>query len=404
MTENQRSGRRMAWCGLVLAGAALLGGCPGGSTNGVNAEITISSASGPAPHMFTVSGAGSTSTNGAVSAYAWDFDGEGTSDQQQANFVFATPGRHRVTLTVSDDTGETDSTGVDVRVQGGPAVADIVASVTSGEAPLSVQFDATGSTAEDDVIEDFSWDFGDGDTALDDMPTHTFTVAGTYTVSLLVTSAGGVEDTAEITISVAERNGGHSLQFNGSQSAALPVTASGLNTFTIEAYAKADSTGGTLLRFGTPVVTIELLPNDNLVRVRAGVLEYQATVSNLDGDWRYFALVNDPGGATIYVDGEAVGMGSGLSGLNLSSLTLGSGYRGNATAVRVWSTARTAAQVTVDMGGSVSPSSSGLLADWPIDEGSGQTLNNRVSAGTDGTLGVSSSSEASDPAWSNDAP
>ncbi len=402
MREKQRFAVKTVGTLLVLAAAGLLGGCPNGSSNGVNAEITISSASGAAPHMFTVSAAGSTSTNGTITGYAWDFDGLGTSTDQQATFTFTTPGRHRVSLTVTDSTGLSDTTGIDVRVQGGPATADIVASTISGEAPLTVEFDASGSTAADDVIEDYSWDFGDGGTALNAKPTHTFG-AGTFTVTLLVTSAGGVQDMTEITIT-ATQGSGHSLQFNGTQSATLPVTASGLNAFTIEAYAKADSTGGTLLRFGTPVITIEVLPDQNLVRVRAGVLEYQATVSNLDGAWHYITLVNDPSGATIYVDGEAVGSGSALTGLNLASMTLGSGYRGNATAVRVWSVARTAAQVASDMSSSVSAGSSGLLADWPIDEGSGQILNNRVSSGTDGTLGVSASSEASDPAWSNDAP
>jgi YVTN family beta-propeller protein len=60
---------------------------------------------------------------------------------------------------------------------------DFEASVTSGPAPLTVSF--TPSTPHD--VTAWDWVFGDGGTSGEENPTHTYTAAGTYTVSLTVT-------------------------------------------------------------------------------------------------------------------------------------------------------------------------------------------------------------------------
>ena len=60
--------------------------------------------------------------------------------------------------------------------------ADFISDVTSGRAPLTVQFtdQSTGN------LTGWSWDFGDGSTSTDQNPSHTYTAAGTYDVSLTV--------------------------------------------------------------------------------------------------------------------------------------------------------------------------------------------------------------------------
>jgi PKD repeat protein len=60
--------------------------------------------------------------------------------------------------------------------------ADFVSDVTSGRVPLTVQFTdkSTGN------ITGWSWDFGDGATSTEQNPSHTYTSAGTYDVSLEV--------------------------------------------------------------------------------------------------------------------------------------------------------------------------------------------------------------------------
>jgi PKD repeat protein len=65
--------------------------------------------------------------------------------------------------------------------------AAFTADVTSGTAPLTVDFtdQSTGSPTS------WSWDFGDNSTATEQNVSHTYTAAGTYTVKLMVTNAGG---------------------------------------------------------------------------------------------------------------------------------------------------------------------------------------------------------------------
>ena len=66
-------------------------------------------------------------------------------------------------------------------------VAAFMAAPTSGVAPLTVRFTdtSTGSPAA------WTWHFGDGATATGRTPSHIYQTAGTYTVSLLVTSPAG---------------------------------------------------------------------------------------------------------------------------------------------------------------------------------------------------------------------
>ena len=70
-------------------------------------------------------------------------------------------------------------------------VADFSANPTSGETPLSVAF--TNLTTGD--VSGYSWDFGDGNSSSATNPSHVYTSAGSYTVTLIATGPGG-SDTA----------------------------------------------------------------------------------------------------------------------------------------------------------------------------------------------------------------
>ena len=82
------------------------------------------------------------------------------------------------------------------------AVAD--ANPRNGPAPLTVQFDATGSSDPDpgDSLS-YAWDLDD-DGEFDDSssatPTHTYGAAGTYTPSVMVTDIRGASATASVSI------------------------------------------------------------------------------------------------------------------------------------------------------------------------------------------------------------
>jgi PKD repeat protein len=68
-----------------------------------------------------------------------------------------------------------------------PLAANFTANVTAGQTPLAVQF--TDSTTG--AVQSYFWQFGDGGASYDRNPVHTYTTAGTYTVSLIVSGPTG---------------------------------------------------------------------------------------------------------------------------------------------------------------------------------------------------------------------
>jgi len=88
-----------------------------------------------------------------------------------------------------------------------PPTATIEASVSSGEAPLNVSFNATKSTVvAPATLTGFAWDFGNGTTASSSGALVTFDQSGSYTVSLQVTDSNGLTDTTSTTITVEPIN------------------------------------------------------------------------------------------------------------------------------------------------------------------------------------------------------
>ncbi len=83
-------------------------------------------------------------------------------------------------------------------------VANLSASVTSGDRPLQVEFNANLSTDEDGDALTYYWDFGDGTNSTGISPSKTFGTTGTFTVTLTVTDEDGLMDVATITITVNE--------------------------------------------------------------------------------------------------------------------------------------------------------------------------------------------------------
>ncbi|WP_444996066.1 PKD domain-containing protein [Aliikangiella sp. IMCC44359] len=72
----------------------------------------------------------------------------------------------------------------------------------NGAANSPISFSSNGSTDPDGNISSYSWDFGDGNTSTSANPSHSYSSAGSYTVSLTVTDNGGLtaSDTATATI------------------------------------------------------------------------------------------------------------------------------------------------------------------------------------------------------------
>jgi PKD repeat protein len=87
-------------------------------------------------------------------------------------------------------------------VDGTPPAVVISASDTQGVAPLAVNFDGSGSTANRDIIG-YSWEFGDGSQATGATASHIYAQPGRYVASLTATDASGLEGSTSITIDIS---------------------------------------------------------------------------------------------------------------------------------------------------------------------------------------------------------
>lgn len=75
-------------------------------------------------------------------------------------------------------------------------------SVSTGNAPLTVDFDASDSTDPDGTIVAYNWDFGDFQTGSGVQVSHEFTSAGSFTVKLTVTDNKGKDSSSSTVITV----------------------------------------------------------------------------------------------------------------------------------------------------------------------------------------------------------
>ncbi|MEW6220865.1 MAG: PKD domain-containing protein [Thermodesulfobacteriota bacterium] len=131
-----------------------------------------------------------TDTSQGASAWQWDF-GDGTgSSAQHPRHEYGAAGFFTVTLRVSGAGGAAEASGTIV-VQPAPPRAAFQATPTAGVYPLTVTFTDTSQSASAWV-----WDFGDGTGSRERHPVHVYQAAGSYTVRLTATGAGG-EDRLE---------------------------------------------------------------------------------------------------------------------------------------------------------------------------------------------------------------
>ena len=74
--------------------------------------------------------------------------------------------------------------------------AGFTATPETGEAPLTVSFDAGASDDTDGTIVSYEWDYGDGTTGTGEMASRDYDAAGSYTVTLMVTDDLGATGSA----------------------------------------------------------------------------------------------------------------------------------------------------------------------------------------------------------------
>jgi PKD repeat protein len=99
------------------------------------------------------------------------------------------------------------------------------ANFTSSTSGLTATFTDTSTDAQNNITSR-SWNFGDGTTSTATNPSKTYSAAGTYTVTLTVTDAGGLTSTKSSTVTVSSTSCGGLVLCNN-VSVALPSRSTG---------------------------------------------------------------------------------------------------------------------------------------------------------------------------------
>jgi hypothetical protein len=181
-----------------VAPTVAITGVPSAPTKGTNVSLTATATDPGATDTFT---------------YQWTVlkDGAAYKTGSGAVLAFVLPdyGQYDVTCTATDDGGATGSATVSLNAADltpAPTIASLTANPNPATVGQAVQFSVA---AAENITVSWKWDFGDGvtDSSGSDSVQHTFTPAGTYTVTVSGTSSGGTT-TKTISLVVQAATGG----------------------------------------------------------------------------------------------------------------------------------------------------------------------------------------------------
>ncbi len=198
------------------------------------ATISALPTSGCAP--LGVSFLGSATGAGPLT-WSWTINGgnPSTSNFQNPASVFNTPGTYNVILVVSNASGSSKPDTVKIIVNP-PPNADFTQDKTTGCYPTIINFTNTSTPGTGATITSYAWSFGDGTQDTVQNPSHRYTLAGAFPVTLYVTNSFGCTGTAQIknVQKAITITGGITINFSSSlnSSCTLPVTASFTNPST----------------------------------------------------------------------------------------------------------------------------------------------------------------------------
>ncbi|KAF1078663.1 PKD domain-containing protein [Methanogenium sp. MK-MG] len=176
-------------------------------------SVTVNAAANPPVASFTFSPASpvvgqavsftDASTGDGITSWSWDFgDGQGNTLQNPSH-AYASAGTYTVSLTVTNAAGTSSPYTRSVTVTAeNPPVASFSFSPASPAVGQAVSF-TDASTGGG--ITSWNWNFGDGQSSTLQNPSHAYTSANTYTVSLTVTNAAGTSTpyTRSVTVTAA---------------------------------------------------------------------------------------------------------------------------------------------------------------------------------------------------------
>lgn len=119
--------------------------------------------------------------------FIWDFSDGSSSSLKNPTHTFGTPGNYPVKLIVTSSEGCVDSVTNTVVVNTPPSVFFSQDDVCLGQVMAFVN----QSTPDEVSVQSYNWDFGDGNNSTQKSPSHMYSAAGNYEVTLRVVTNEG---------------------------------------------------------------------------------------------------------------------------------------------------------------------------------------------------------------------
>lgn len=129
-------------------------------------------------------------------SYAWDFGDSTKATTANPTHVYSKEGSYTVRLIVTNEGGCSDTVIKKNFIQIQKPVVTINGLPRNGCAPLSIT--PTASVSGNQTLTGYRWNFGDGTTSSEPGPSHTYSKAGNYNVSLVFTTANGCTDSVVV--------------------------------------------------------------------------------------------------------------------------------------------------------------------------------------------------------------
>lgn len=161
---------------------------------------------GNLPFAVQFSASDSTDPEGDIVEYNWDTNFDGKTDKSGANIsmTFEKVGSNEISLTVLDSAGNSSTAKVEVIVFDPGLQAIITADPPDGNVPLTVKFDASGSSYYQGKIVSYEWDFGDGTEKVlgDALISHEYAKIGTFEAIVTAIASDGKRASGKIIINI----------------------------------------------------------------------------------------------------------------------------------------------------------------------------------------------------------
>ncbi len=188
----------------------------------------------------------SSDTDGQIKSYAWVDSINQNAEGDSAKFIYQEAGTYKITLTVTDDKGATNSAeqAITIGTKNLPPVAKISSTFSPQDAMLpatggvTVSVNAKGSSDADGQIKSYSWVDSLNQKAEGDTAKFIYQEAGTYKITLTVTDDKGATKSAVQTITIGTKNSpiaGFTMSPNGGSA---PLTVA------LDATSSKDGSGG----------------------------------------------------------------------------------------------------------------------------------------------------------------